>query len=39
MKILVYLVSYEIKNFKFERMMNQIVNPLRNDGIEVEIDA
>tara|TARA_Y100000816_G_C26019062_1_gene533073 strand:- start:430 stop:1137 length:708 start_codon:yes stop_codon:yes gene_type:complete len=37
MKILVYLVSYEIKNFKFERMMSQIVNPLRNDGIEVEI--
>ena len=37
MKILVYLVSYEIKNFKFERMMNQIVNALRNDGIEVEI--
>tara|TARA_X000000950_G_scaffold193517_1_gene233324 strand:- start:18288 stop:19007 length:720 start_codon:yes stop_codon:yes gene_type:complete len=38
MKILVYLVSYEIKeNFKFERMMDKIVKPLRNDGIEVEI--
>ena len=38
MKILVYIIGYEIKeNFRFERMMDKIVNPLRKDGIEVEI--